>query len=695
MLAGNKKSVWERAMGRHDGLLGAISMVLVISMIIGLGSVLAGGGFSEPENPLGGKSDTLVPEALDGGGKLAGSGEGQQDETTPPEEREPPAEPEETEPPTEPEATEPPVEPEETEPPTEPEETEPPTEPEGTEPSAEPGEEHDPTDPSGEPTEPEQGPDEDVGETEPGNDEGGNSDSGEDDDGPAGEDGDGPGEGGDVPGEGDDDSLKIVTDLRSRQVTRTDLPDGILRFYAYPSRDDDSLSIKVVVNHSAAPANGQVLTSADGINYEVPLVLNETTTITLYLKENGENVSYVRYQIRYEAEKADEDNPEVGDDPPSIITNLDGFTGIMETQDFLFWVSARANPDGEPIYSNQIEVWLNGELVPKQTGDVRPEYELHFEPPNVGDYAEYTVKVRAWDGKGNSTMKVYTVNYHTVSEGDYLGEVRLVLDATTVGLGIIDSAAYEIVQGDTAAGVVIKFLEEYGYDAVYDGSATVGFYLRNISRGDLCSGAKVPDELWSMILRDGIQLSGNSDRDSLGEYDYTMGAGWMYSINGSVYPGRGLSDYQLSSDTTIYLRFTLAYGKDIGGYDATGQGYGSLSSYCGVWINGGYTPLNHSFEETDRVEATETEDGYVEYTCSKCGETKRETIPMTGEPTEPGETEPPTEPEETLPEESGPEETDPEETDPEETEPPATEPPKTEPPVVTEPPAPSDEEDEN
>ena len=450
--------------------------------------------------------------------------------------------------------------------------------------------------------------------------------------------------GGNTPGDGDDDSVKIVTNLETKFISRTELPDGLLKFYAYPSADDPSYSIKAVMNNSSTSVNGKVLESSDGRNYSATLVLNEITTITLYLKKDGENIAYIRYQIHYEAEKADENNPEVGDHPPSIITNLDGFTGVMETQDFLFWVSARTNPEGEPIYSNQIEVWLNGERVSKQTGDARPEYELHFEPPNVGDYAEYTVKVRAWDGRGNSTMKVYTVNYHTVSEGDYLGEVRLVLDATTVGLGIIDSETYEIVQGDTAAGVVIRFLEDYGYDAVYDGSATVGFYLRSISRGDLCSGAKVPDRLWNLILQDGIQLSNPASRDSLGEYDYTMGSGWMYSINGSVYPGRGLSDYQLSKDTTIYLRFTLAYGKDIGG---GGQGYGSLSGYCGLWINGRYTPVEHSFEETDWMDATETEDGYVKFTCSVCGEIKEEVIPMTGAPTEPSApeaSEPPTEP---------------------------------------------------
>ena len=103
-------------MRRHDGLLGIISIALVISMLISLGAVLAGAGFSEPENPLGSNSDPLVPESLSGGGKLTGTGEEDREETMPSEETQPPTEPEGTQPPTEPEATQPPTEPEETNP---------------------------------------------------------------------------------------------------------------------------------------------------------------------------------------------------------------------------------------------------------------------------------------------------------------------------------------------------------------------------------------------------------------------------------------------------------------------------------------------------------------------------------------------------------------------------------------------------
>lgn len=94
----------------------------------------------------------------------------------------------------------------------------------------------------------------------------------------------------------------------------------------------------------------------------------------------------------------------------------------------------------------------------------------------------------------------------------------------------------------------------------------------------------------------------------------------MYSINGILYEGTGMSGYKVRNGITIYVRFTLSYGKDIGGYDSTGGGYGSLSSYCGLWINGGYQALGHDFVETDRLEPTETEDGYIHYRCSKCHE---------------------------------------------------------------------------
>ena len=119
-----------------------------------------------------------------------------------------------------------------------------------------------------------------------------------------------------------------------------------------------------------------------------------------------------------------------------------------------------------------------------------------------------------------------------------------------------------------------------------------------------------------------------------------------------------MSGWTLNGGETISLRFTLAYGKDLG---LTQEGKGALTSYCAAWVNGGITELGHNYTETSRVEPTGVADGYIEYTCTKCGETRLDVIPATGTPTPtptetPGETPVPEEtpaPEETpVPEET-------------------------------------------
>lgn len=666
--------------------------MLVIALLVGLCTSLAAAGTREPDNPISSEAEHLDPESLQGSGNLLGDGEGdgQSDETEPPtEETEPPTE--ETEPPTE--ETEPPTE--ETEPPTE--ETEPPTEetqpptPQPTEPSpTEPSQgddgEEDPTTP---PTTPNDDEGDNTGGTTPGDDEGGPDDSGEPGDGVGGDDGDGGGDGGDT-GTGDDEkdnSPKIYTDLETKTITKKELPDGVLNFVAYPVGEGENLSVKVRLKNNTHSGNGIVLTSADGQSYQAQLDFNAENTFILTLWEGSELLGTVQYRIGYYADKASAEEPEVGDYPPSIVTNLDGESLDMTSQSFPLTVIARTHSElgARPIYSNHIEVRLDGKVVEKSYGDSQPTYQLYFEAPQIGDEADHIVTILAWDGQGNSTMKIYTVTYHQISEGDDAGYVTVVMDATTVGLGILDSGTLSIVEGETAASVVLRFLEEYGYEADYQGNTTTNFYLRRIIRGDIAYRASVPEELWKMIQRDGITTNSNYDRDSLGEFDFTQGSGWMYAINGTLYQGTGMSGYKVRNGITIYLRFTLSYGKDIGGYDATGGGYGKLSSYCGIWINGGYQALGHDFQETDRQEPTATEDGYIEYTCSKCQETKREVLPATGgepepEPTDPEPTEPePTEPEPTDPEPTDPEPTEPEPTDPEPTDPEPTDPEPTEP----------------
>ncbi len=611
-------------MKKHSGLYSAVSILLVIVLVAGISLSLLSSGRTRPENPISTQPDRLQAESLQGSGSTGGQSSGK-DNTENTDTAQDPSEPQKPDEPQNPDEPQKPDEPQNPDDTQKPDDTKP--------------------DPSG-PTDPTDNPGKgDQGGSKSDDNKGGSEDSGDHGDGTGGDDGDHGGSGGDHGSGGEeDDTPRIYTTLKTQQLTKAELPDSKLTFVAYPLGKGD-LHIRVRLKNETNSGNGLLLTSQNNQDYEAQLDFNADNLFVLSLYDGETFLGLVQYRVGYYANLADDTHPTVGDYPPSIVTNLDGASLDMSSQTFPLTVIARANAElgAGVIYSNQIRVTLDGKTVEKSYGDSQPTYELYFEPPQLGDEETHIIRVLAWDGNGNSTMKVYTVTYHQISEGDPAGSVDVVLDATTIGLGILDTGTLDIVEGETAASVLLRFLQERGYEPDYQGSATMNFYLRRISRGDIAYRANVPEHLWELILRDGITTNDNYDRDSIGEFDYTQGSGWMYSINGTLYEGTGMSGYKVRNGITIYVRFTLSYGKDIGGYDSTGGGYGSLSSYCGLWINGGYQALGHDFVETDRLEPTETEDGYIHYRCSKCHEEKTDILPATGggtEPIEPAPTEP-------------------------------------------------------
>ncbi len=423
-------------------------------------------------------------------------------------------------------------------------------------------------------------------------------------------------------GEYDSDGPKIATDLENQIITKSDIENDIFGFFAYVEDGESDNNLKVNIVNSDSP-NGKWL-YASGDDYSAKLALGENY-ITIYLRKGSEIVSEVQYTITYQATKADSGNNTVGDNPPSIWTSLDGVTEPLKNRYYTFNVTAKTG-SGQPIYANHIEVTLNGSVVSMPTGSNGTyHYDLRFQD----DLDEQIVTVLAWDDDGNSTYVDYTVKFHGVKDGESIGSATIIIDATTVGLGIIDTYQCQIVSGETAAASILKMFAAKGYTATYDGNEKVGFYIRSISKAGIGSGAAVPSELWDKILADGITISSPCSANSLGEFDFTMGSGWMYSINESLYPGKGLSEYKLSDGDTLCLRFTLAYGKDIGG-STSGGGYGRLASYCGMWVNGGYTEFEHQYVETERFDATPYEDGYVIYTCVLCESTYTEILPSEG-----------------------------------------------------------------
>ena len=613
------KHLEDTRMKKHSGLYSAVSILLVIVLVAGISLSLLSSGRTRPENPISTQPDRLQAESLQGSGSTGGQSSGK-DNTENTDTAQDPSEPQKPDEPQNPDEPQKPDEPQNPDDTQKPDDTKP--------------------DPSG-PTDPTDNPGKgDQGGSKSDDNKGGSEDSGDHGDGTGGDDGDHGGSGGDHGSGGEeDDTPRIYTTLKTQQLTKAELPDSKLTFVAYPLGKGD-LHIRVRLKNETNSGNGLLLTSQNNQDYEAQLDFNADNLFVLSLYDGETFLGLVQYRVGYYANLADDTHPTVGDYPPSIVTNLDGASLDMSSQTFPLTVIARANAElgAGVIYSNQIRVTLDGKTVEKSYGDSQPTYELYFDPPQLGDEETHIVRVLAWDGNGNSTMKVYTVTYHQISEGDPAGSVDVVLDATTIGLGILDTGTLDIVEGETAASVLLRFLQERGYEPDYQGSATMNFYLRRISRGDIAYRANVPEHLWELILRDGITTNDNYDRDSIGEFDYTQGSGWMYSINGTLYEGTGMSGYKVRNGITIYVRFTLSYGKDIGGYDSTGGGYGSLSSYCGLWINGSYQALGHDFVETDRLEPTETEDGYIHYRCSKCHEEKTDILPATGGGTEPSPT---------------------------------------------------------
>lgn len=427
--------------------------------------------------------------------------------------------------------------------------------------------------------------------------------------------------GGDTESEGP----KIVTDLENCIVTKSEITNDTFGFYAYVEDGDYDNNLKVNIINGDSQI-GKWL-SATGDNYNAKLALGENY-ITIYLRKGNNIVSEVQYTVTYQADKANSSNNSVGDNPPSIWTSLDGFSGVLKNRYYTFNVTAQTG-DGKPIYSNHIEVTLNGSTVSMPTGgNGTYHYELYF-PKTDNEYDEHIVTVLAWDDEGNSVYVEYTVKFQGVKDGESIGSATIIIDATTIGLGVLENYECQIVSGETAAASLLKMFSAKGYTASYDGNEKVGFYVRAINKPGIASGASVPSELWDRITADGITTSVPSTANSIGEFDFTMGSGWMYSINGTLYPGKGLSEYKLSDGDVLCLRFTIAYGKDIGG-STTGGGYGKLASYCGMWTDGGYTEFDHQYVETEYFEATPYEDGYITYTCALCESTYTEILPSTG-----------------------------------------------------------------
>lgn len=298
-----------------------------------------------------------------------------------------------------------------------------------------------------------------------------------------------------------------------------------------------------------------------------------------YRDSTGRSRTY-KYLLHFQ--RGAEDTPE--DRQPTIIAQVEadgtviGLTNglTMKTPDLIVLVDGRSY-NGQQLYANNYTVSVNGTVVSAPISQSGYQFGYTAYLSNEG---ANTITITATDGDGYSATRSWTVYYEN---GDIT--VTVSVEATTVGLGYLVYPTAVTVPGGTDAWTVVQqVLTENGYTVSVSGS-----YLSAIQRSGICSGFFIDSELMELIMADGMDEDGAGldpqpfSMDSLGEFDFYRWSGWMYSYNGS-YPGYGMNVCKPQDGSVIRVRYTLAMGKDIGGYSSANGNYGvSSGNYYKEW----------------------------------------------------------------------------------------------------------------
>lgn len=332
-----------------------------------------------------------------------------------------------------------------------------------------------------------------------------------------------------------------------------------------------------------------------------------------------------------------EDQDEI---PNEVITNLLVTAQGKDMAGNTVSIPAKGTNEFILVTLDEIEV-----TKPTSSGDSW-EYGLFPFNPETGDRNEHTLYVYAEDAYGNWGEEKLTLIGFRVEPGQKIGDATIYVDMTVLGVGVVGPIPYEVLADEPISYVVAKAImgmdtgEPFGaatkgtlhWRGDYGGTLDTGFYLRSLNtdyHADALEDAVWPGSteeevldaidarfgagtglatLWRCLYRNGLNKSAGSG-STFGEFDYTSGSGWMYSIGGSYYPGQSMSAVRLKDGDVLTLRYTLAYGWDIGGGS---DNYGNVVGYC-VEGRNGTIYVNHQWE------TAEDPDGSVRYVCRCCG----------------------------------------------------------------------------
>lgn len=259
-------------------------------------------------------------------------------------------------------------------------------------------------------------------------------------------------------------------------------------------------------------------------------------------------------------------NVTVIEDIVTLTTTLPAESFTQKNSRRTFDVIAR-DANGEKISSSDVKVTLNGTAVKVNWDDsVKTSYTLRFTQEG-----ENTVVINV----RNKKILTYTINYVKAEDGEVVGQAVFAVEAFSLGEGyIVEPTLVDIHEGENAARMLVSFLQANGFGYTNTGSLDSGFYMSAVTGTKLASidvtGANIPTGLLEKLAENGFTINKRSNPNSLGEFDYTTGSGWMYCLN-NIFPNVGYADSYLSEGDVVRSQFTLAYGSDMGGGYAIGD----------------------------------------------------------------------------------------------------------------------------
>lgn len=348
------------------------------------------------------------------------------------------------------------------------------------------------------------------------------------------------------------EGLEIRTDLEPEQT----VGDASFVFYAYARDSRSNVNLTVTVN-------GKTIEGNRNHYYSVGLKKNDNSIVMT--ADNGQEKKVQEYTVTYEPKKDSDviedeegDEPETEDPNAPTISSPDLYDGMSVKGSIKNFTLKAVDYKGRKLGTSYLTLKLNGSssgISVIWDDSVKTSYRLKLKS------GENELSIKVVDEEGHKAAYLIHITSESVGAGGVIGKVRFSIDAQVLGIGyLIEPVDVEIHDGENAAGVLDRVLAEKGFTYHYTGSLNSGFYLSHIMKAGLL---KDLDESMKK------QYDGMYSEDSLGEFDFTRGSGWMYSVDGD-FPNYGFADCYLQDGQEVRVQFTLDLGQDIGGGMALG-----------------------------------------------------------------------------------------------------------------------------